>query len=182
MELKVGYWSIRGLGAPLRMMCEHAQVPYEAVLYDVAVTAEGFDRSCWFGPKAAIKAKNPLANLPYIIDGDTVVTQSNACMTYLGKKFGLLGATEIDFTDCQQCLCEIMDFRNDCVRVFYGGGDLSRLMASPSLGKLASWLEFKGTTFLVGSSPTAPVRTIVRRAYQCVRPILARWHRSPNVH
>jgi hypothetical protein len=36
MPLKVAYWSIRGLGAPLRMMCEHADAVYEAVNYDVA--------------------------------------------------------------------------------------------------------------------------------------------------
>lgn len=28
-KLIVGYWSIRGLGAPLRMMCEYAGADYE---------------------------------------------------------------------------------------------------------------------------------------------------------
>ena len=32
MVLRVGYWAIRGLGAPLRMMCEFANVQYEADL------------------------------------------------------------------------------------------------------------------------------------------------------
>jgi len=35
MPLKIGYWDIRGLGAPLRMMCEHANVCYESVNYMV---------------------------------------------------------------------------------------------------------------------------------------------------
>ena len=37
----------------------------------------------WFGPKEALKEKNALMNLPYIIDGDTVVTQTLACMKYV---------------------------------------------------------------------------------------------------
>ena len=28
-KLIVGYWSIRGLGAPLRLMCEYAGADYE---------------------------------------------------------------------------------------------------------------------------------------------------------
>ena len=37
----------------------------------------------WFGPKEALKEKNALMNLPYIIDGDTVVTQTLACLKYV---------------------------------------------------------------------------------------------------
>ena len=32
-------------------------------------------------------------NLPYIVDGDMVVTQSNACLLYLGDKFEMNGST-----------------------------------------------------------------------------------------
>ena len=39
-------------------------------------------------------AQNPLANLPFVIDTDgTVVTQSNACLSFLGNKFSLMGST-----------------------------------------------------------------------------------------
>ncbi len=85
----VGYWSIRGLGAPLRMMVMYAGVPLQAENYDVTMPAEGgFDLSHWFGTKPALKERNALVNLPYIIDGDFVVSQSNACCVYLGRKFG----------------------------------------------------------------------------------------------
>lgn len=33
-KLVTGYWNTRGIGAPLRMMCEYAGVPYEAKLFD----------------------------------------------------------------------------------------------------------------------------------------------------
>ena len=27
-------------------------------------------------------------NLPFVVDGDVIVSQSNACLTYLGRKLG----------------------------------------------------------------------------------------------
>ena len=41
--------------------------------------------------KHALKAKNSLMNLPYVMDGDVVVTQSQACLQYLARKLGLYG-------------------------------------------------------------------------------------------
>ena len=41
--------------------------------------------------KPALKAKNSLMNLPYVMDGDVVVTQSQACLQYLARKLGLYG-------------------------------------------------------------------------------------------
>ena len=41
-----------------------------------------------------LKQLNPLINLPYLIDGDVIVSQSNACFTYLGRKFDMLGKYE----------------------------------------------------------------------------------------
>ena len=59
--------------------------------------------------------KNALANLPFVIDGDTVVVQSNACMSCRGDKFGMLGADTAGRARVQQCLCQVMDLRNDAV-------------------------------------------------------------------
>ena len=44
--------------------------------------------------KPVLSKKNPLMNLPYVIDGETVITQSNACLLYLGRKFNLNGKNE----------------------------------------------------------------------------------------
>ena len=44
--------------------------------------------------KPDLLKKNPLMNLPYVIDGETVITQSNACFLYLGRKFNLNGKNE----------------------------------------------------------------------------------------
>ena len=41
------------------------------------------------GDKPELAKKNPLINLPYVVDGETVVTQSNSVLIYLGKKLGI---------------------------------------------------------------------------------------------
>ena len=64
-------------------------VTYEAVLYNVTEKsddAQGWDTDAWFGPKKQLAAANPLLNLPYVMDGDKLITQSNACIVYLGDK------------------------------------------------------------------------------------------------
>jgi nucleoside diphosphate kinase len=143
------------------MMCEYTETPYEAILYNcVPKEGGGFDASDWFNKKGCVKNRNPLANLPYIEDGDVIVTQSNACITYLATKLGLYGNTPQEHIEIDQLLCETMDLRNNMVRVFYDSNSsldaLSSLMTQASIGKLNAWLEMKGTKFLVGHRPTAP--------------------------
>ena len=89
--LTLGYWKIRGLCAPLRMMCFYKGQPFVNKAYgDDAQTA-------WFGTeKKRLKESSALVNLPYILDGptaadpsETVVTQSNSCLLYLGQRLGI---------------------------------------------------------------------------------------------
>ena len=62
--------------------------------------------------------KNALMNLPYIVDGDIVITQSNACLMYLGRKCAS-PLDEVDGLAVEQCLCQLMDLRNDTTRTAY---------------------------------------------------------------
>lgn len=70
------------------LQAEYGGVTYEAVLYNVTEKsdAQGWDTDAWFGPKKELALSNPLLNLPYVVDGDKLVTQSNACIVYLGDK------------------------------------------------------------------------------------------------
>merc|ERR1711865_47225 len=78
-KMEVGYWKIRGLGAPLRMMCAFKD---EEVTHYAANSGD-----MWFGAKKPeLAARNSLINLPFIVDGEQVITQSNSCMLYLGQK------------------------------------------------------------------------------------------------
>ena len=76
----------------------------------------------------ALAEANPLMNLPYIIDGQVrkifeialflffvddkfghqmVVTQSNACLLFLGRKFNLLGSNDRDLSLIEQCIFQV---------------------------------------------------------------------------
>jgi len=108
-EIVVGYWAIRGLAAPLRMMCHYRGANMKEVGYETG------DK--WFGEdKPALAEKNPLMNLPYVQIGETLVTQSNACMQFLGTR---LGIDRGDPTLNNQLLCEIMDLRNAVIGIVY---------------------------------------------------------------
>ena len=84
-------------------------------------------------------------NLPYVVDGDRVVSQTNACMSYLGRKLGLWGNTDDEVIDVEQLLCEVYDLRGGMVRFAYGASPEKAVetMAGQkegSLHKLELWL------------------------------------------
>jgi len=111
-KVEMGYWAIRGLGAPLRMMLEYSGIEYS----DFQVDEPGQ----WFGAKKEeVKKLNPLANLPFLIDGDTCVCQTDAIFLYLGDRASLNGKTTADRLMTVQFLCEVYDLRNRMIELVY---------------------------------------------------------------
>nr|AAT09082.1 glutathione-s-transferase [Bigelowiella natans] len=159
--ITVGYWHIRGLAAPLRMMCSFKSAKWENKTYELsAKEGGGWDASSWFGKdKPELKKKNPLINLPYVVHKGKVVTQTNAIFMYLAKELGLDGG---DTTGCNQLLCEIMDLRNSSVKLFYGAKDedatASHLGSTvpKHFKKFEEWISAKKSTYLLGEEPTVP--------------------------
>ena len=90
--IEIGYWGIRGLAAPLRAMLMYHGTPFISTNYDLLDKPDdafGFQAPAWFmDRKPAMKEINPLANLPFLVDGDVIISQSNACLMYLGRKLG----------------------------------------------------------------------------------------------
>jgi len=163
--LEVGYWDIRGLGAALRMACVYAKADWSSVSYTAKKTEDGWDKSDWFtreDAKPSILARNPLANLPYVVDGDTVITQSNACLKYLGRKLNLYGINDSEKTKIDQCLCQVLDLRNGMADLFYGDADkwvngcdaLLETGAPRHLKKLNDWLSDNQTMYCASDSPS----------------------------
>ena len=102
-QLEIAYWTIRGLGAPCRAMVMAADVELIATCYDVLPTAEGgFDRGIYGVQKKQNIKMNPLANLPYVIENGTMITQTNACLQYLGRRLDMMGDTQQEADDCNQ--------------------------------------------------------------------------------
>lgn len=168
--LEVGYWTIRGLGAPLRMMCEYAGARYTIASFDALAKPDGsYDLDQWMKHKKPELLKlNALTNLPYVRVGGTVVSQSNACIAFLARRFGLMGENEEEVSKNEQCLCEVMDLRNDAIGLFYAGfgPDKDAVFEARKEAyytrkvpahyqKFEAWLRQQGTAYLVGDSPQA---------------------------
>ena len=58
-------------------------------------------------------------NLPYLFDGEIKITQTNAILRYLGRKYDLEGKTEADKVRVDMMLDNAMDFRNGFVGLCY---------------------------------------------------------------
>lgn len=155
MAVEMGYWKIRGLGSVLRMIFEYKEAEYKDVQYS--------NPQDWFGGrKPEILAKNPLANLPYIVDGDTVVCQTNAIIFYLGEKYGLNGKDKAASLRNLELLCEIYDVRNALIDLVYPFKQVNRSQeefdknaaakcADAPFGKFEAMLSFGGHDWFVAA-------------------------------
>lgn len=118
-KVKLGYWGIRGLGSPLRLLLEYVGADYEDKHYTDGV--EWFEKD-----KPELLKKNAFANLPYIVDGDTVICQTNAIFEYLGDRYGLNGNSMKQKQLNAQALAEIYDLRNAIIDLVYAFKDKCR--------------------------------------------------------
>ncbi|OWF51238.1 Glutathione S-transferase Mu 5 [Mizuhopecten yessoensis] len=116
MPTRLGYWKIRGLAQPVRLLLRHAGEDYEDILYEQG-DAPGFDRNAWMSVKESIGLDFP--NLPYYMDDDVKITQSNTIIRYIAGKYDLLGKTKEEKVLCDMMLENAMDFRNGTVRLCY---------------------------------------------------------------
>eukprot|EP01104_Vermistella_antarctica_P011223 TRINITY_DN3121_c0_g1_i4.p2 TRINITY_DN3121_c0_g1~~TRINITY_DN3121_c0_g1_i4.p2 ORF type:complete len:234 (-),score=76.25 TRINITY_DN3121_c0_g1_i4:525-1199(-) len=159
----IAYWDIRGLAEPIRTLFEYLGVDYEDKRY--LCTADG-DRSSWTDVKFTLGLNYP--NLPYIIDGDVRITQSNALLRYVGRKYGkdkhVCGSTEVEEALADSFLCHAMDLRNSLVRLCYGPKDNFDTNKATYLSTtlpafyeaMEGTLKARGTSFFAGDQPTLP--------------------------
>ncbi|KAK4020175.1 hypothetical protein OUZ56_002169 [Daphnia magna] len=110
----LAYWAIRGLAQPIRLLLAYTQTEYEDKRY---VVGPGYDKSCWFDVKYSLGLDFP--NLPYYIDGDVKLTQSNAILRYIAGKHNLIGTNDNERIRVDLMENEVGDFRNDWVRLCY---------------------------------------------------------------
>mmetsp|Transcript_795 Transcript_795/g.1116 ORF Transcript_795/g.1116 Transcript_795/m.1116 type:complete len:300 (+) Transcript_795:78-977(+) len=121
----LGYWSIRGLGAPLTMMLCAAKQPFTLFLYDLVEN----DSPAWTSDYFAAKAKyieeynQPLWNLPFCADREEkrVVCQTNAIISHVGRIYGFMGEDSVSTSQCEELLNELYDLRNIMTKFAYGG-------------------------------------------------------------
>ena len=84
IPITLGYWKIRGLAEPIRMLLEYLGVPYKDELYECGPAPE-FTRESWTKVKYNLDLEFP--NLPYLIDGSLKFTESVAIIRYICNKY-----------------------------------------------------------------------------------------------
>lgn len=110
------YWDIRGLAQPIRLLLNYVGKEFEDKHMECG-PAPTYDKSVWFNIKGTIGLDFP--NLPYYIDGDIKVTQSNAILRHIARQHDMLGKTEKERVRVDILAEQAMDFRNGWVRVCY---------------------------------------------------------------
>lgn len=107
-KLVLGYWGIQGLAQPTRYLLAYHKIDFEDKHYKYPE-----QKADWFEKdKPALKTDFP--NLPYIKDGDVVVTESLALLVYAASKTGnkdLCGKNSLDSIKIFQLYSFANDFR-----------------------------------------------------------------------
>nr|XP_060629239.1 glutathione S-transferase Mu 1-like [Anolis sagrei ordinatus] len=116
MSVTLGYWDIRGLAHATRLLLEYTETPYEEIRYRFG-EAPDFDTSQWTSVKEKLGLDFP--NLPYLIDGERKLTQSNAILRYLARKHKMCGETEEEIVRMDILENQIWDFRVSLGRISY---------------------------------------------------------------
>ncbi|XP_019852502.1 PREDICTED: glutathione S-transferase Mu 3-like isoform X1 [Amphimedon queenslandica] len=86
--IKLGYWMTRGLAQSIRLLLKYTGTEFENITYTRA-EAPSFSTEEWTSVKHTLGL--PFPNIPYLIDRDIKITQSNAILAYLGCKYNLCG-------------------------------------------------------------------------------------------
>lgn len=104
-KLIVGYWNIQGLAHSTRLLLAYHGVEFEDKIYKT--------KSEWFD-HAKPKLNTIYPRLPYIQDGDFVMTESIAVIQYAALKTGnqdLLGKSQLDRVKISQTWGVVNDLR-----------------------------------------------------------------------
>jgi len=112
----LGYWSIRGLAQPIRLLLAYTETDYEDKRYTLGPAPE-YDRGEWLTDKVTLGLDFP--NLPYYIDGDVKLTQSLAIIRYLARKNKLDGQTEAERLRIELAEQQLVDLNTAFVRLSY---------------------------------------------------------------
>eukprot|EP01013_Petalomonas_cantuscygni_P030931 TRINITY_DN5702_c0_g1_i1.p1 TRINITY_DN5702_c0_g1~~TRINITY_DN5702_c0_g1_i1.p1 ORF type:complete len:299 (-),score=40.38 TRINITY_DN5702_c0_g1_i1:136-957(-) len=159
-QCELGYWAIRGLAAPARMLFAYSGTLVKEFRYPVVLNEDGTQSKAeWFEKaKPALLKENPLTNLPWMrTPSGSVVTQSNSVYRTAATLTGLAARTPAEAELVDQILDEVMDIRNTACGVFYGRvqGTAAYLSAAlnGSFTKLERWFAQRKSLFAAGDEP-----------------------------
>ena len=126
--MEFGYWGVKGRAEAIRLLIGYLGLNIKE--WNPANPQE------WGARKATL---GPFGNLPFIVDGDVIVTESNALPTYLIHKAGkpeLLGKTIQDQARVRQIEGVLSDILDNFFKLMGQGPDFA--------GAIAKTLEANG--------------------------------------
>ena len=162
-KVVLGYWAIRGLGQPIRLLLEYSGTPYEEKLYHAvwkecgATKVKKIDREEWFGVKYELGLDFP--NLPWLKDGDLKLTQTGAILTYLAEKVGMNGKSAEERAKIAMLYGLSQDVRSRYTRAAYSPDFESMkqdlvVFLEEKLKDLDAYLKGSTSGYLVGDGVT----------------------------
>jgi len=110
----LGYWNIRGLAQHIRLFLEYTGTEFEDKHY---VCAPDYVSSDWFSQKTKLGLDFP--NLPYFMEDDMKLSQSNTIMRYIARKHNLCGTTDKERAHCDMLTDQAYDFRDKYIQLCY---------------------------------------------------------------
>ncbi len=100
------------------MLLEYVGIPYDEVKYS------GQTRDKWFNEvKPELHKKNPAITLPYLLDGDKVISESDAIQVYIAHKAGkpeLLGRNADEQVAIATTMGVVRDLHPKYIGLVYG--------------------------------------------------------------
>ena len=102
------------LGQGVRMLLHYTNTKYEDTVYSIKNVNE------WQAAKANNAWDLDFPNLPYYIDGNVKLTQSNAILRHIGRQHSLYGSNDDQSSEIDHSLLRLFD--RDTI---YSQGDLS---------------------------------------------------------
>ncbi|CAH8440821.1 unnamed protein product [Schistosoma rodhaini] len=111
MAPKLGYWKVKGLVQPTRLLLEYLEETYEERAYDRN------EIDAWSNDKFKLGLEFP--NLPYYINGDFKLTQSMAIIHYIADKHNMLGACPKERAEISMLEGAVLDIRMGVLRIAY---------------------------------------------------------------
>ena len=116
-DIVLGYWPVRGRSGLISILLAYLELSYTKKEY--------VDPNEWFAKdKQALKLDYP--SLPYIIDGEKKVTDTNAIARYLPIRAGrreLLGNSDDERIQVEMTWCVVEDLRTNLFQLGWKSGD-----------------------------------------------------------
>jgi len=116
MAPTLGYWNIRGLAQPIRLLLAYTGTDYEDKRYTIG-PAPDWDRTEWLSDKQSLGLDFP--NLPYYLDGEVKLTQSLAIIRHIARKTKTDGQTEGEKRRVELVEQQLIDMNTALVKICY---------------------------------------------------------------